>query len=386
MSDSEEESGSSAIDIEKMSAAIANTLASSRQHTIPIFSGGKNEDPIKFMRVFERVAKALKWDDRTKCDKFPAYLSGAGEDFHYLFVDCALEKNDQHINDDSYVKPENWNELKALFMNHFLNGNYKLHLTKELRNRKKLDTESMAVYITAIQAICHDLDQDMSTEQVISYALEGLEPNFAAQIQYFNPKGIKQLIEISRNIELGMERLQNTESSSSSSKSKVKKTLNIQTKSKLKDSTEESSDSNPLLEAVNKLNESINSLSLNKNENKINNQKSNNKRNFNPNFQKSNGVKRNYYSNNTQNYNSNNTRNLNNNGFYRNINQNRSQNDNFRFKSKIQCWSCGNTGHKSNECRTKSRENYANNRNVETNNGNADNNVSNIVKNPFFTF
>jgi hypothetical protein len=108
-------------------------------------------------------------------------------------------------------------------------------------------------------------------------------------------------------------------------------------------------------------------------------QKSNNKRNFNPNFQKSNGVKRNYYSNNAQNYNSNNSRNHNNNGFYRNNNQNCSQSDNFRFKSKIQCWSCGNTGHKSNECRTKSCENYANNRSVETNNGNEDNNVGNIV-------
>ncbi len=84
--DSEDESGSSAINIEKMSAAIANMLASSRQHTIPIFSGGKNEDPIKFMRVFERVAKALKWDDRTKCDKFPAYLSGAGEHFDSMSI------------------------------------------------------------------------------------------------------------------------------------------------------------------------------------------------------------------------------------------------------------------------------------------------------------
>jgi hypothetical protein len=126
--------------------------------------------------------------------------------FHfYTLSDKSLLLSTHHINNDSYVKLENWDVLKALFMNHFLNGNYKLHLTKELRNRKKLDTESMAVYITAIQAICHDLDEDMSTEQVISYALEGLEPNFAAQIQYFNPKGIKQLIEISRNIELGME-------------------------------------------------------------------------------------------------------------------------------------------------------------------------------------
>jgi hypothetical protein len=38
-----------------------------------------------------------------------------------------------------------------------------------------------------------------------------------------------------------------------------------------------------------------------------------------------------------------------------------------------------NPGHKSNECRARSRENYANNQNVETNNENPDNNVSNIV-------
>jgi hypothetical protein len=63
------------INVTQMSAAIASNLASSRQHHMPVFSGTRTEDPIKFLRNFERVAKALKWDNTTKMDKFPNYLT-----------------------------------------------------------------------------------------------------------------------------------------------------------------------------------------------------------------------------------------------------------------------------------------------------------------------
>ena len=79
------------VSVAQMSNAIADRLVSSRQHTIPIFSGAKGECPIKFMRIFERVGRALKWDGDTKMAKFPNYLSGAGEEFHYINVDCAHE-------------------------------------------------------------------------------------------------------------------------------------------------------------------------------------------------------------------------------------------------------------------------------------------------------
>ena len=106
----------------------------------------------EFLRVFERVAKSLKWDNDTKMDKFPNYLSGAGEEFHYIFYDCA----------DASVKPVDWDDLKCLFLNHFMRGDYKSHFNKELRRRKKLESESMIVYITAIQTLCHDLDDSKS--------------------------------------------------------------------------------------------------------------------------------------------------------------------------------------------------------------------------------
>jgi hypothetical protein len=48
------------INVTQISSAIALNLASSRQHHIPVFSGTRTEHPIKFLRTFERVSKALK--------------------------------------------------------------------------------------------------------------------------------------------------------------------------------------------------------------------------------------------------------------------------------------------------------------------------------------
>ena len=136
--------------VSQMSEAIADRLVSSRQHTIPIFSGAKGECPIKFMRIFERVGKALKWDWDTKMAKFPNYLSGAGEEFHYINVDCAHEGDEEQTDHDFIRKPENWDQLRGRFLDHFMRGDYKSHLSRELRARKKLESESMIVYITSI--------------------------------------------------------------------------------------------------------------------------------------------------------------------------------------------------------------------------------------------
>jgi hypothetical protein len=100
------------------------------------------------------------------------------------------------------VKPEKRNDLKAFFLNHFLRVDY-----KELRERKKQANESMSVYITAIQAIFHDLDSKMSSEQVISFILEGLDEEIAVQIQKFDPQNIKDFIRIAPNVEQGRKRL-----------------------------------------------------------------------------------------------------------------------------------------------------------------------------------
>ena len=57
-SDGSSSGRSSPTSITKISA-IASNLVSSKQHRIPIFNGKKDEDPIKFLRIFLQVAKAL---------------------------------------------------------------------------------------------------------------------------------------------------------------------------------------------------------------------------------------------------------------------------------------------------------------------------------------
>jgi hypothetical protein len=93
------------INVTQMSNAIANRIASSRQHNIPFFSGSKGEDPIKFIRIFERVGKALKWDNTTMMDKLPNYLTFAAEEFHYMYVDCAVSEDEDNADPDLIVKP-----------------------------------------------------------------------------------------------------------------------------------------------------------------------------------------------------------------------------------------------------------------------------------------
>jgi hypothetical protein len=77
---------------------------SSHQHHIPIFSGTRTEDPKKFLRTFERVAKALKWDNTMKMDKFPNYFFDSAEEFYYINVDCGSDSDDGESGPDIIVK------------------------------------------------------------------------------------------------------------------------------------------------------------------------------------------------------------------------------------------------------------------------------------------
>ena len=182
--------------LEELSNKIASQVVTAHQHNIPILTGAKGDCLIKFIRCFERVTKALKWSDQDKMDKFSNYLTNAGEEFHYMLIDCAPDE----------AKPSNWDETKDSFLNHFMRGDYKSHLSKELRSRRKGENESMIVYITSVMTLCHDLDDRMSETQAISYCIDGLEPEVQAQLSILNPERLTDLMRYAKNIEVSQER------------------------------------------------------------------------------------------------------------------------------------------------------------------------------------
>ena len=349
------------VQVDQLSNAISAHLVSARHHNIPQFTGGKGDCPIKFIRIFERVAKALKWDDQAKRDKFPNYLTGAGEEFHYMFVDCVEDAN----------KPGDWDELKGLFLNHFMRGDYKSHLSKELRNKRKSENESMVVYITSVLTLCHDLDENMSEEQVVGYCLDGMDQDVQAQIQMFNPTTIAELMRYAKNVELSLDRLR---SLSLKDKSEVKPKIVNAINSENNDSEVEKLD--PLLNAVNKLTESVNNLQTNRSADKFKNKGNYQKNNFN------NGFNRNFRGNNRNNgfnpnngnnlgnfgqnsanhFNNGQNRNFANNGHFNNNNQRKNTNygnNNFRSysnqglnqRNNNNCYNCGKPGHIKANCR-----------------------------------
>jgi hypothetical protein len=62
--------------------------------------------------------------------------------------------------------------LKTRLLSHFLRGDHKTYLMKELSKRKHKPDESILYYITSIKTIYYDLDPNMSSEKKMSYTLE----------------------------------------------------------------------------------------------------------------------------------------------------------------------------------------------------------------------
>jgi hypothetical protein len=206
----------------------------------------------------------------------------------------------------------------------------------------------------------------MSSEQKMSYILEGLDDETAAQITYFNPTSVSSLENIARNVEQGRELLRK----SKPDLSKNKKVNAIQSLKPIKSETKGSD----ILDAINKLNESIGCLAINKNFNTGNSSKSfntyqsyenqgqNSKFNRNPNNTGTN------YNNRNPSYSQNKFYNQ-----YRNYRHNSNEcngqntNNNFQNNSKIMCFRCQKFGHKKSECRTNLNEkNNKNESNTET--------------------
>jgi hypothetical protein len=199
----------------------------------------------------------------------------------------------------------------------------------------------------------------MSSEQKMSYILEGLDDETAAQITYFNPTSVSSLEHIARNVEQGRELLRK-------SKPELSKSKKVNAIQSLKSNKSETRDSD-ILDAIDKLNESICCLAINKNLNTGNrgknfnacqsykNQSQNSKFNRNPNNANTN------YNNRNPRYGQNKPYNQNRN-YRQSSNDYNGQNSNnsFQNNSRIMCFRCQKFGHKRSECRTNLNDNKNN--------------------------
>ena len=252
-----------------------------------------------------------------------------------------------------------------------------------MRSRKKGQEESITVYITAIQALCHEIDDKMSQEQIIEYSLNGLDADMAAQIQLFNPDSVGHLLMVAKNVELSFERAKRVIGESSNSKPKRTNAVSH--------TNEQGSDPDVMTQVM-KLTESINNMQFNKNKGQNNAQNRRGRGHFRNNQGQN---RQNYGSNNIiQRNNGQNVGNSGNRGFRANnsyFNNRGNHNQNYGFNrnnnvirnNSIQCYECKGYGHVRANCGNNlQQQNNGNNQNRQngqtTQNVQANPNVNNV--------
>ncbi len=202
-----------------------------------------------------------------------------------------------------------------------------------------------------------------------------------AQITFFNPKSVSELEQIARNVEQGRELLH--KSKPDINKNKRVNAIQQMHTSNHKQNKGENKSNDKVLEAITKLNESLNAFSINKNfkeNDKFRSNYSNNKglNNYSYNKSNKNPYFGNYKKNTNQNSNFQNRNYSQNYAFRQNNNANNGSNYSFKFRPKIQCFRCKLFGHKQNECRVSLNESNAK---VESNEEKVSANV-NVITDP----
>ena len=183
-----------------MSAAIASNLASARSHTIPYFFGKKDEDVLKFLRVYNRVAEALKWNGKDKYDKFSNYLRDSAEECFFVNVESV----------DPTDKPAEWDNLEEQFKNRFLRGDYKAYLVRELRMRRQKKGESLLSYIESIRALCINLNKRMGQEEIFEWIYNGMQEDAAERIMSnSDPQTIEEMMRAAKKVERANDSIRN---------------------------------------------------------------------------------------------------------------------------------------------------------------------------------
>jgi len=202
-SDTEAEVTLAAESVAAIGSTLASNLVSSRQHYVESFNGKKDADPLKFLRQFNRVAKALKWDDdASKLAKFPNYLTEEADNWYYAYVDC-LQKNIDIPNTPQ--PPNTFADLKDKFLKYFIRDDYKSHLMQVIRARKQKKNEPVRSYITDIMAMCHDLDDTIDDQIIFDYIYERMEREIRKQVMFLAPNILTDFLAKARNCERTLE-------------------------------------------------------------------------------------------------------------------------------------------------------------------------------------
>ncbi|UYV84620.1 hypothetical protein LAZ67_X002854, partial [Cordylochernes scorpioides] len=152
----------------------------------PTFSGQSAQDPQKWIKMFERVAKYNKWNETQSLANVVFYLEGTAAQW--------FDNNEDIIN--------SWTQFKTDLCEVF---GQKEELTRRaemtLKTRAQKPGETTESYIQEILSLCSRVNPEMEEEEKVGHLMEGIAEDFYQALIVKDPTIVDELVKFCRQLE-----------------------------------------------------------------------------------------------------------------------------------------------------------------------------------------
>ena len=161
--------------------------------TVPLLPGndcydghGHVED---FLHRFEALAKVHGWDSDAKAYYFPLYLTGTCKNWFRTFLAEYRRKKNDPTADVPFA------EMKKRFQEVFASKITEDELEQRLRNRKRVEGETIYDYFYSVMRLCDRL-HGIDDPKRVKYLLKGLPRDLATNLFLQKPKTPSDILEL----------------------------------------------------------------------------------------------------------------------------------------------------------------------------------------------
>lgn len=146
--------------VDQKSSLPSVAMYSAQQFRNPsVFRGDPGQDPSKWLKEYERVAKFNRWDDSICLANAYFFLSGTAGQWY--------ENNEGKL--------DSWDKFSQQLIQDFGDSRrYLQKARKELESRAQAPGEGTQSYIQSVLGLCHQVDSSMSEDDKVSHLMKGV--------------------------------------------------------------------------------------------------------------------------------------------------------------------------------------------------------------------
>jgi len=144
----------------------------------PLFTGGEHDNPKDWLERFDIAAKQNNWTDAIKATQFGAYMDGMARQWYNNAGNLPTDWLDVAATANTGARKG----MRTAFLEEFQSTEYKRALRKKLKARRQSPKQQLMAYFLDVIDLCNKLDPNMTEEDQVKYAIEGLLPRLKEKI------------------------------------------------------------------------------------------------------------------------------------------------------------------------------------------------------------